>query len=271
MVVPRGQLSRTIETTKSSSVERKGLKIDDFYVLVILAVGCIIWYYAGNKADNSIILPKFQDTVKAFFEAVTDPFTLTNLGITLRRVLVGSLYSIIVGVPLGLLMGYSKTAYRTLAPLINSIRQIPIMAWVPLSIIWFGLGDGPTIFLIAFAGVFTVIINTIDAVQDIDRNYYNAARSLGANKWHLIKDVVIPGSFPGIFTGTRLAIGSGWMSVICAEFIATSAGFGYCMVEAQTRMQTNVLLALMIISGIVGFLIDKILLFAGERLMRWKV
>jgi len=192
------------------------------------------------------------------------------LGITLRRVLVGSLYAIVVGVPLGLLMGYSKTAYRTLAPLINSIRQIPIMAWVPLSIIWFGLGDGPTIFLIAFAGVFTVIINTIDAVQDIDRNYYHAARSLGANKWHLIKDVVIPGSFPGIFTGTRLAIGSGWMSVICAEFIATSAGFGYCMVEAQTRMQTDVLLALMIVSGVVGFLMDKLLLLAGERLMRWK-
>jgi len=159
-------------------------------------------------------LPKFQDTIKAFFTALTDPFTLKNLGITLRRVMVGSMYAIAIGVPIGLLMGYSKTVHRTFAPFINSVRQVPIMAWVPLAIIWFGLGDGPTIFLIAFTGVFAVVINTITGVHDIDINYYHAARSLGAGKWQVIRDVVIPGSFPGVFTGTRLAIGLGWMSVI---------------------------------------------------------
>lgn len=214
MAVHRDQVPRTIEKVKPYSSNEKRLKIDDFYTLAIVIVGCIIWYFAGNKADNAIILPKFQDTVRAFFTAITDPFTLTNLGITLRRVLVGSFYAIVIGVPLGLVMGYSEIAHRTLAPFINSVRQVPIMAWVPLAIIWFGLGDGPTIFLIAFSGIFTVVINTISGVQDIDRNYYHAARSLGATRWQVIRDVVIPGSFPGIFSGARLAIGLGWMSVI---------------------------------------------------------
>jgi ABC-type nitrate/sulfonate/bicarbonate transport system permease component len=212
MVVHRDQVPRTIETKRDPN--KKGLRIDSFYTLGIVAVACIIWYFAGNKADNSIILPKFQDTVKAFIFAVTDLFTLGNLGITMRRVLIGAVYAIIIGVPLGILMGYSKTAHRTLAPFINSVRQVPIMAWVPLAIIWFGLGDGPTIFLIAFTGVFTVVINTINGVHDIDINYYHAARSLGAKRWQVFRDVIIPGSFPGIFTGVRLAIGLGWMSVI---------------------------------------------------------
>ena len=101
-----------------------------------------------------------------------------------------------------------------MAPFINSLRQIPIMAWVPLSIVWFGLGDGPTIFMIAFSGIFTIILNTIAGVQDISKDFYNAARSMGANTLDIIKDIVVPGALPGVITGIRLAIGMGWMSVI---------------------------------------------------------
>ena len=111
-------------------------------------------------------------------------------------------------------MGYSPRLLKWMAPFINSLRQVPIMAWVPLSIVWFGIGDGPTIFLIAFSGIFTIILNTIQAVQDISRDFYNAARSMGAGTLSLIKDIVIPGSLPGVLTGLRLAIGLGWMSVI---------------------------------------------------------
>ena len=88
------------------------------------------------------------------------------------------------------------------------------MAWVPLSIVWFGLADGPTIFMIAFSGVFTLILNTIAGVQDISRDYYHAVRSMGANTWDVIRDVIMPGALPGVITGVRLAISAGWMSVI---------------------------------------------------------
>lgn len=88
------------------------------------------------------------------------------------------------------------------------------MAWVPLAIVWFGIGDGPTIFLIAFSGVFTIILNTIAGVQSIDRDFYNAAKSMGAKNFAVVKDIILPASLPGVITGVRLAIGLGWMSVI---------------------------------------------------------
>ena len=113
-----------------------------------------------------------------------------------------------------MIMGYSPKILQAMSPFINSLRQVPIMAWVPLSIVWLGIGDGPTIFLIAFSGIFTIILNTVAGVQDISKDFYNAARSMGAGTLSIIKDIVIPGSLPGVLTGIRLAIGLGWMSVI---------------------------------------------------------
>ena len=113
-----------------------------------------------------------------------------------------------------MLMGFFPKTLQTLSPFINSLRQVPIMAWVPLAIVWFGIGDGPTVFLIAFSGIFTIILNTVAGVQDISRDFYNAARSMGASTLGVLKDVVLPASMPGVLTGVRLAIGLGWMSVI---------------------------------------------------------
>ena len=144
------------------------------------------------------------------------------------------------------------------------------MAWVPLSIIWFGLGDGPTVFLIAMSAIFPLAINTIAGVQGIDSNYYNAARSMGASKRDIVRDIVVPGAMPNILTGCRLAMGAGWMSVICAEFIATSAGFGFLMVEAQVRLETAQLYALMVMSGLVGFGIDKVFIAVERKMTSWR-
>ena len=145
---------------------------------------------------------------------MNDMYVLENLAITMRRVVTGSLYAFLIGFPLGMVMGYSPKLLQTMSPFINSLRQVPIMAWVPLTIVWFGIGDGPTVFLIAFSGIFTIILNTVSGVQDISKDFYNAARSMGANTFNIIKDIVIPGSLPGVLTGIRLAIGLGWMSVI---------------------------------------------------------
>ena len=141
-------------------------------------------------------------------------YVLENLAITMRRVLTGSLIAFVIGYPLGMLMGFFPKTLQTLSPFINSLRQVPIMAWVPLAIVWFGIGDGPTVFLIAFSGIFTIILNTVAGVQDISRDFYNAARSMGASTLGVLKDVVLPASMPGVLTGVRLAIGLGWMSVI---------------------------------------------------------
>lgn len=186
----------------------------NIYTPIALIVLAITWVIAAKIVDKPFIFPSLGSVIGATFKAITDLYVLRNIAITMRRVMTGVFYAFIIGLPIGMIMGYSKNMLRGFAPFINSLRQIPIMAWVPLSIIWFGLGDGPTIFMIAFTGVFTIILNTIAGVQDISIDYYHAARSMGAKTTDIIKDIVLPGSLPGIITGIRLAIGMGWMSVI---------------------------------------------------------
>lgn len=191
----------------------KGKDFNIYTPIALILIG-IVWTIGANIVDKPFLFPSLKSVFEALFKAVTDIYVLKNIGITMRRVGLGTLYALGIGLPIGMVMGYSKPILRALAPFINSLRQVPIMAWVPLSIIWFGLGDGPTVFMIAFSGIFTIILNTIAGVQDINKDFYNAAKSMGANTFDIIKDIVLPGSLPGIITGTRLAIGMGWMSVI---------------------------------------------------------
>ncbi|MBU5255450.1 ABC transporter permease [Tissierella praeacuta] len=194
----------------------KKLNGKDFNIytpIALITIG-IAWSIAAEIVDKPFLFPSLKSVVESLFKAITDLYVLRNIGITMRRVMTGAFYALIIGLPIGMIMGYSKPMLRAMAPFINSLRQVPIMAWVPLSIIWFGLGDGPTIFMIAFSGIFTIILNTIAGVQDINKDFYNAARSMGASTFNIIKDIVLPGSLPGVITGIRLAIGMGWMSVI---------------------------------------------------------
>lgn len=236
----------------------------------VMGMICVAWFFAARAIGKPLVLPDFVETMKEFITAWFNKKIMRNMGLTLWRVSVGSFYGLILGSVLGLLMGYSEKVMTLLSPFINSIRQIPIMAWVPLSIIWFGLGEGPTIFMIFMSAVFPLIINTIAGVTDIDRNFFNAARSMGATTPAIFRDIIIPGAMPGFLTGLRLAIGSGWMSVICAEFIATSSGFGYLMVEAQERLQTSRLYALMIMSAIVGYAMDQLIRFIERKVTSWR-
>ena len=199
----------------TNNADRKiGGKHHNFAALIALIIICGIWTVAAHVVAKPFIFPYFEDVIKEVVYSLSDMYVLRNLGITMHRVLTGAFYAFIIGLPLGMIMGYSPKILRALSPFMNSLRQVPIMAWVPLAIVWFGIGDGPTIFLIAFSGVFTIILNTISGVQDISKDFYNAARSMGANTLNIIKDIVLPGSLPGVMTGVRLAIGLGWMSVI---------------------------------------------------------
>lgn len=199
---------------QNDRIVKKFLPSDKKITILIILFLSVLWYFAAHKIQNELVLPYFEKTMKAFVNSLTDQKILYNLGITLKRVLLGSLYALLIGVPVGLIMGASSTMRKILSPFINSIRQVPVMAWIPLSIIWFGLGEGPTLFLITLTGVFPIIINTLDGVLGIDKNLYNAAKSMGAGPIHTFMDVAIPGAIPGIFTGIRLSTGLGWMSVI---------------------------------------------------------
>lgn len=264
---------RSVQQNRSRTINlgnAGGSQLMRLYSFSLLILIMIIWFFLAKKINNNLLLPDFILMFKEFFHAWIEPVTVSNLLITLNRVFKGFLIACIIGLPLGLIMGYSKRMLLAISPVINSIRQIPIMAWVPLSIVWFGLGDGPAIFLITMSAIFPLIINTIDGVRGIDTNYINAARSMGAKNINIMKDIIFPGALPSFLTGCRLALGLGWMSVICAEFIATSKGFGFILIEAQQRVETPRLYALMIMSAIIGFSMDRILFIIEKILTAWR-
>ena len=206
-----------VSTNRESKIENsKNSKsiIEVIYRIVLLLAILIGWQLMATKINSSLLLPMPIDVFKGFISCVTDPEIVKNLLITMQRVLKGFMYSLAFGLPIGLLMGFSSVFEKVLSPLIDSVRQVPIMAWVPLTIVWFGIGDGPTIFLIAFAGVFPIILNSIQGVRSISKDYYNAARSMGASPLVIFTNVILPAAMPDILTGSRLAISTGWMSVI---------------------------------------------------------
>lgn len=172
------------------------------------------WELAALQYNNTLVLPSPVKVAVAFWAALFDPEILSNLVLTLQRVMLGLTIASGIGCTLGFIMGSSNLAMKLIDPLLNPLRQVPVMAWVPLAIVWFGLGEGPTIFLIALVSTFPVLLSTVAGVHGIDRNYYNAARSMGASRLSLVRKVTIPGALPDILTGLRVAVSSGWMSVI---------------------------------------------------------
>lgn len=211
------QVNRMVHASRNAdrrNWRKLGGKNQNIGAIIALFLIGAIWYFTAHAVNQPFLFPYLEDVLKKVGISLTDLYVLKNLGITMRRVLTGCLYAFLVGFPLGMFMGYSPKVLKAMSPFINSLRQVPIMAWVPLAIVWFGIGDGPTVFLIAFSGIFTIILNTIAGVQDISSDFYNAARSMGANTLGILKDIVLPGSLPGVITGLRLAIGLGWMSVI---------------------------------------------------------
>lgn len=195
---------------KFSGNSRKEL----IYKIIMFVIIFVVWELYATKRNNTLIMPKASAVIMQLISCFTDPDVIYNISLTMVRVLKGFIWAMLIGVSLGFVMGISKFMNRMMSGLIDSIRQIPIMAWVPLTIVWLGIGDGPTVFLIAMSGVFPVILNTIQGVENISKDYYFAAKSMGAGGLSIFKDIVVPGTLPDILTGARIAISAGWMSVI---------------------------------------------------------
>lgn len=187
---------------------------DTSYKILMFFVLIGIWQLTAMHFDLALIMPYPLVTFKSLIDCMTDIETIKNIMITMDRVIRGFLWALLIGAPLGFLMGAFPFVQKLIGGFIDSIRQVPIMAWVPLTIVWFGIGNGPTIFIIALSGVFPIILNTVSAVQNIDKDYYNAARTMGARPINLFFNVMLPAAIPDILTGARIAISAGWMSVI---------------------------------------------------------
>ena len=188
---------------------------------------------------------------------------------SLYRVMIGFLIGTGLAIPFGLAMGASESAYAYFNPVLQVLRPIPPIAYVPLAILWFGLGNPPAFFLISLGAFFPVLMNTIAGVRSVDAVYIRAARNLGANRRSLFFRVMIPAALPHILTGVRVGFGVAFIVVIVAEMIAVNSGLGYRILEAREYFWSDKIIAGMITIGLLGLGIDAALARLSDHLLRW--
>jgi NitT/TauT family transport system permease protein len=189
---------------------------------------------------------------------------------SLYRVLVGFFVGTALALPLGLAMGASPSAHQLLNPLIQVLRPIPPIAYIPLAILWFGLGNPPAVFLIALGAFFPVLMNTIAGVRNVDGIYVRAARNLGAGRALLFRRIIVPAAMPYILTGMRVGVGTAFIVVIVSEMIAVNDGLGYRILEAREFMWSDKIIAGMITIGLLGLGIDSLMTRLHDHLLRWR-
>lgn len=215
------------------------------------------------------ILPPPSQVARKWVEYLESKELLTDAAATLLRVGAGFLIGSALALPLGLLMGAVEKVYVVFNPLIQILRPIPPIAYIPLAILWFGLGNPPAFFLIAIGAFFPVLMNTIAGVRTVDAIYVRVAQNLGASRFTLFRRVLLPGAMPSILAGLRVGVGVAFICVIVAEMIAVNNGLGYRILEAREYFWSDKIIAGMITIGLLGLLIDTGMARLNDRLLRW--
>jgi len=191
---------------------------------------------------------------------------------SLYRVALGFAFAALLGIPLGLLMGGAPGLRRVINPLVELIRPIPPLAWIPIAILWFGIGMKSAAFIIFLGAFFPILINTVSGVVSINPLYFEAARTLNARPRHVFFKVLLPGATPSIFVGMRIGVGIGWMTLVAAEFTGVKSGYGlgYMIMTARDIQRPDEILAGMLIIGVIGVLINSVLRVCETRIVRWQ-
>jgi len=191
---------------------------------------------------------------------------------SLYRVALGYAVAALLGIPLGLLMGWSTGLLRMIRPLVELVRPIPPLAWIPIAILWFGIGIKSAAFIIFLGAFFPILLNTISGVLSIHPILIEAARTLHAKEKDIFLKVLFPGAVPSIFVGMRIGIGIGWMTLVAAEFTGVKEGYGlgYMIMTARDIQRPDEILSGMLVIGVIGLLIDIGLRGIESRMIRWR-
>ena len=220
---------------------------------------------------NPRLFPPLGSVIQAGIEGVQDGTLVGHIAASLLRVAVGTVLALLVAIPLGVAMGVSKIVSGFLTPLFRFFSVLAGIAWIPIATLWFGYGFGAITFVIFNAVFFIVTYNTLLGVSTIPLQMRNAAASLGAGRWAMLTEVLLPGALPNIVTGIRTGLGFAWRGLIAAEMIATNVGLGYMLFVARDFYRTEVIVLGMIVIGVLWLLLDRLVLAPLERatIERW--
>ena len=238
-------------------------------ILLYAAILAAWQLLAGAGILNDRILPSPSRIAESFLTLLLSQQLLVHVAASMERVLVGFFLSVLVAVPLALLLSTNSRMKYLLLPLVEFIRPVPPIAWIPLAIMWFGIGSTPSYFVTMIASFFPIFINTVSGVENVSREHLNVARCFGLSDGMLLRHVILPSSLPYILSGMRVGLGVAWMSVVAAEMIAAFSGLGYMITISQEMLQAHKVLVGMITIGVLGFALDNLMLRLKRGVIKW--
>ena len=239
--------------------------------LGLLAVLLGLWQYTSLwilDDTTRVLLPPPTKIFTAAWELIRSGELYRHTRDSLKREMMAFLFAS-ASIPIGIAMGWWQRVEDQVDPLIEMLRPIPPLAWIPLSILWFGIGDAQNQFIIFLGIFFPILLNTIQGVKGIEPTLIRAARCLGANEWDILWRVVIKAAMPQIITGIRIGLGVGWMALVAAELVGANSGLGFLINDARTVLRTDFIIVGMATIGLVGLLIDQIIRRLARRLLPW--
>ncbi|UFN49698.1 ABC transporter permease [Roseomonas sp. OT10] len=262
----------------SSAARRPALARWRPALLAVAIPGLVLLFWSVSAwLSPSVLLPAPWEVAQTLVDFVfgginDDAFSgtfLDHLGASAGRVFGGFAIAALLAVPMGLAIGRLAWVRELLDPPIQMLRPVPVTAWLPLSIMFFGLGAKAALALIALACFFPILLNTVLGVRSVEPRLFEAAAMLGCRGSGLFRQVVLPGALPSIFTGLRLGLGIAWVIIVVGEMTGVPLGLGAVIMEARSVSRTDMILVGMVVMGLAGFLSDRALVAIGRRLLAW--
>ena len=228
-----------------------------------------LWWLA---ASGSPLFPTPGAVLLGIASLVKDGTLLRHVTASLYRVTYGYGIALLLALPLGILMGWSRTAFTAFNPVVQMLRPISPIAWIPLAILWFGVGDLSPMFLVFLASFFPMVLATSSGVQLVEREYLWAAQNFGVTGLKLFTHVIIPGALPTIITGMRVGLGVAWLVVVAAEMVAINSGLGFLIMDSRNAgMRYDLVVAGMVMIGVIGLLLDLVMRrLENLKEVRWR-
>jgi len=250
-----------------SVTKKAGYAVENIALIVtVVIVWCVM---AGRGTLNEIIMPAPSQVIDTVVSLISSGTLWTNLVISVVRVMKGYLIAVALGVTLGILTGLSKHLERITLLAIQIIKPIPPIAWIPLVILWFGIGESGKVFLIFLGSFFNILINVYDGIKQADEKYIEVSKAMETPFFKHVFMLIVPSAAPNIFTGLRIGLSSGWMCVVAAELVSSTTGLGYMIMNARQFGQTDVIIVGMLTIGIIGKIMDSILRKVEKHAIKW--
>lgn len=227
------------------------------YTIASFALTLAVWQLAvlaGNYDDALFPAPK--DVAEAFSEIVANGTLYDGIVTSMCRFVIGYLISVVAGIALGLLIGNVSILFRLTNPVVQMVRPIAPVAWMPFIVLLIGIGDAPAIVIIFLAGFFPVLLTTARGVHSVDVTYLKVASNYGISRLKTVFGIILPAVFPQIANALHIALGSAWIFLVSGEMVGTQSGLGYMIIDARNNLRPDILLATMIVIGGIGFLLD---------------